>query len=83
MTVSRAASLRAALGFLSLEPREPEPLLLHNWLDSWRGVTATGLLPQRDLPPSGPVPAVLLGGHCPADLAWRLAALRRPLEPVS
>ena len=25
---------------------------------------------QRDLPPSGPEPAVLLGGHCPSDLAW-------------
>src|SRR5215470_12109846 len=28
------------------------------------------------------VPAVLLGGHCPVALAWRLAALRRLLEPV-
>ena len=27
--------------------------------------------PQRDLPPSRPAPAVLLGGHCPADLASR------------
>src|SRR5262249_8849982 len=35
----------------------------------WIGLLAS--IPQRDLPPSGPVPAVLLGGHCPADLAWR------------
>jgi len=31
----------------------------------------------------GPVPAVLFGGHRPSDLVWRLAALRRLLEPVS
>ena len=36
--------------------------------------------PQRDLPPSGPVPTVLLGGYCPADQTWRLAALRGLLE---
>src|SRR4029434_2627428 len=31
--------------------------------------------------PSGPVPAILLRGHRPADLAWRFAALRWTLEP--
>jgi hypothetical protein len=35
---SAARLLRAALGFLSLEPREPELRLLHRWLDSWRGI---------------------------------------------
>jgi hypothetical protein len=37
--------LRAALGFLSLEPREPELRLLHGWLDSWSGIghVATGM----------------------------------------
>ena len=35
---SRARNLRAALDFLSLEPREPELRLLHAWLDNWRGV---------------------------------------------
>ena len=39
MPDSRAALLRAALGFLSLEPREPELRLLHHrWLDSWSGI---------------------------------------------
>jgi hypothetical protein len=35
---SRLAVLRAALGFLQLEPRAPELRLLHRWLDSWTGV---------------------------------------------
>jgi hypothetical protein len=35
---SRARLLRAALGFLALEAREPELHLLHRWLDNWRGV---------------------------------------------
>src|SRR2546421_496206 len=34
----RAYLPRAALGFLSLEPREPELRLLHRWLDSWSGI---------------------------------------------
>ena len=34
----RAQTLRAALGFLQLPPREPELQLLHRWLDSWEGV---------------------------------------------
>ncbi len=34
----RLSSLRAALGFLRLPPREPELQLLHRWLDSWEGV---------------------------------------------
>ena len=33
-----APLLRAALGFLSLEPRAPELRRLHAWLDSWSGV---------------------------------------------
>jgi hypothetical protein len=37
-TDARAPNLRAALGFVSLEPRAPELQLLHRWLDSWRGV---------------------------------------------
>jgi hypothetical protein len=32
------ANLRAALGFLLIEPRAPELQLLHRWLDSWEGV---------------------------------------------
>jgi hypothetical protein len=34
----RLPTLRAALGFLELRPREPELRLLHRWLDSWEGV---------------------------------------------
>ena len=36
MTAPRIATLRAALGFLQLTPHEPEPQLLHGWLDSCR-----------------------------------------------
>jgi hypothetical protein len=45
---SRPALLRAALGFLQLEPREPELHLLHCWLDTWSGVglVATGMQRQ-------------------------------------
>ncbi len=35
---TRLATLRAALGFLQLPPREPELQLLHRWLDSWTGI---------------------------------------------
>jgi hypothetical protein len=37
--------LRAALGFLQIEPRAPELRLLHRWLGNWRGVglLVTGL----------------------------------------
>ncbi len=38
MTDQRLANLRAALGFLQLEPRPPELWLLHRWLDTWTGV---------------------------------------------
>jgi len=38
MPNARARLLRAALGFLLLEPHAPELVLLHHWLDSWRGV---------------------------------------------
>jgi len=34
----RLATLRATLGFLSLEPRTPEFRLLHNCFDTWRGI---------------------------------------------
>ena len=34
----RARLLRAALGFLALEPREPELRLLHQCFDNWRGI---------------------------------------------
>src|SRR5947207_3414444 len=34
----RLRSLRAALGFLALESREPELQLLHQWLDTWPGI---------------------------------------------
>jgi hypothetical protein len=48
MPESRAALLRAALGFLSLEPRAPELRMLHEWLDSWTGIghIATGMARQ-------------------------------------
>jgi hypothetical protein len=36
--VARARLLRAALGFLSLEPSEPELQLLHRCFDTWRGI---------------------------------------------
>ena len=35
---ARARLLRAALGFLSFESREPELRLLHNCFDPWRGI---------------------------------------------
>ena len=35
---SGARRLNAALGFLSLPALEPELVMLHRWLDSWRGV---------------------------------------------
>jgi hypothetical protein len=38
MTDDRARLLRAALGFLALEPRQPELRLLHNCFDTWRGI---------------------------------------------
>jgi len=34
----RRAVLRSALGFLSLEQREPELRLLHRYADTWRGI---------------------------------------------
>ena len=38
MTDQRARLLSAALGFLAVEPREPELRLLHRWLDNWPGI---------------------------------------------
>src|SRR5215470_9300425 len=38
LTAHRVRLLRAALGFLSLEPREPELQLLHSCFDTWRGI---------------------------------------------
>ena len=35
---SRTRVLRAALGFLNIEPREPELRVLHRCLDSWSGL---------------------------------------------
>jgi hypothetical protein len=37
------------MGFLSLEPREPELRLLHRWLDSWSGIghIAAGMARQE------------------------------------
>jgi hypothetical protein len=34
----RGRVLRAALGFLTLEPREPELRRLHDCFDTWRGI---------------------------------------------
>jgi hypothetical protein len=34
----RLATLRAALSFLALEPRAPEPQLLHRCFDTWRRI---------------------------------------------
>ena len=38
MPDSRALLLRTAVGFALVPPTEPELRLLHQWLDSWRGV---------------------------------------------
>ena len=38
MVTDRRATLRAALGFLSLDPGEPELRLLHQCFDTWRRV---------------------------------------------
>jgi hypothetical protein len=34
----RRTTLRAALGFLQLNPTETELVMLHRWLDTWTGV---------------------------------------------
>jgi len=34
----RRAALTAALGFLALEPREPQLRLLHRCFHTWRGI---------------------------------------------
>ena len=49
MADSSRARLRAALGFLSLEPREPELQLLHRCFDTWRGIgdVVTGMARQE------------------------------------
>jgi hypothetical protein len=48
MPDSRARLLRAALGFLLLEPHAPELGLMHAWLDNWRGIghVVTGMKRQ-------------------------------------
>ncbi len=38
MIDQRLANLRATLGFLQLQPTEPELQLLHRWLDSWSDI---------------------------------------------
>jgi hypothetical protein len=38
MISDRRATLVAAVGFLALEPREPELRLLHRYADTWRGI---------------------------------------------
>jgi len=38
VTDSRARLLRAAVGFALVQAAEPELVLLHRWLDNWRGV---------------------------------------------
>jgi hypothetical protein len=43
----RARLLGAALGFLALEPREPELQLLHRCFDNWRGVGDVGMGMER------------------------------------
>jgi len=37
---SRARLLRAAVGFALMPPDAPELRLLHEWLDTWRGIGA-------------------------------------------
>ena len=37
-SADRRATLAAALGFLALEPREPELQMLHRCFDTWRGI---------------------------------------------
>ena len=44
----RLGNLRAALGFLQLQPRAPELRLLHRWLDSWAGVGLIVVGVERD-----------------------------------
>jgi hypothetical protein len=45
---NRVATLRAALGFLQLQPRAPELRLLFSWLDNWTsvGLVTVGVEPQ-------------------------------------
>jgi hypothetical protein len=38
VTDALAQLLRSAVGFALVPPEEPELLLLHRWLDSWRGI---------------------------------------------
>jgi len=51
---ARARLLRAALAFLSLEPREPELRLLDNCFDTWRGIG--DIVAGSRWPSSQPVP---------------------------
>jgi hypothetical protein len=45
---ARARLIRAAVGFALVAPTEPELRLLHQWLDSWRGIgdVVTGMKRQ-------------------------------------
>ncbi len=47
-TDPRLPVLRTALGFLQVEPTEPELQLLHRWLDTWNGIglVVTGMARQ-------------------------------------
>src|SRR5262245_22504087 len=47
---ARARLIRAALGFLSVEAREPEPRLLHRCSDTWHGIGGgvAGMARQED-----------------------------------
>ena len=49
VTDQRAAALRAAVEFLSLESPEPELKLLHQYADTWRGIgdIVTGMARQE------------------------------------
>jgi len=49
MISDRRATLVAAVGFLALEPREPELRFLHRCFDNWRGIgdLVAGMARQR------------------------------------
>ena len=52
--VPRARLLRAAVGFALVPPNEPELRVLHQWLDSWRGVGDADHHLTRFAPRGGP-----------------------------
>jgi hypothetical protein len=65
MLNSRTRVLRAALGFLSLEPHERELRLLHRYADIWRGIgDIVAGLPGTSKTSSSAATTAVAGARC-------------------